>query len=133
MKLRNMTKGKIVKGSGLAVMVAPPLVTTLIQFPVWVERDAESTVSGIAILLAAVCVLPFLKLIGEYLRSPAVPVVWGIIFAVMLAIRAIIDEMLWVSGVGLLSSFGGMALWKTGGRMMLNACKEATDGTDTDE
>ena len=109
-----MTKGKLIKAIALIIDVAVPLGATISQFPIWVERSAKATVSGLALLFILLSVLPFIRQIREYFKSPAVWVVWGVLFLVFYALSAIIDEMVIISFFGLLSNLLGELLYKYG-------------------
>ena len=69
--MTNATKGKVIKGAAVTLDVAAPLIATLSQFPVWVERSSEATVSGLFLIFALLSILPFLKVIKEYFKSPS--------------------------------------------------------------
>lgn len=111
-----MTKGKLIKAIALAIDVGVPLGVTLSQFPIWVERSAKATVSGLALLFVLLSILPFIRQIREYFKSPAVWVIWGVLFIVFYALSAIINEMIVISFWGLVSNLFGEMLYKYGER-----------------
>lgn len=108
------TQGKVIKGAAIALDVVAPLVATLTQFPVWIERSSESTVSGIFLLLALISVLPFLKQLKAYFKSPSVWVVWIIVFVFLSVLRSILDEMIIVCFVGMISNVIGAGIYNLG-------------------
>lgn len=110
--MRERTKGFILGAVGLTVSTAPPLVTTLMQFPVWVERSEEATVSGIVCFLGLLCLVPLYKHIGRMLRSPSAPVMWGIFAAVMYIMKSIAEQMYIVAVVGVISNVIGWLFFK---------------------
>ena len=112
--MRNSTKGKIFKTSAVVLDVSVPLAATLTQFPAWVERSSDATVSGIFLLMAFFSVLPFLKQLKAYFKSPSVWVVWSLIFALFICLRNIIDEMLIVSFWGMCANIIGAGVYKIG-------------------
>lgn len=112
--MRNVTKGKIFKGAGLFLDVAAPLATTLSQFPVWVERSSEATISGIFLVFAFLSCLPFLKQIKAWLKSPSVPVLWLCFFVLFILLRNIIDQMVIVCFIGAVANLAGTGLYKVG-------------------
>ncbi len=113
--MTNKVKSRIFKASGIALDVIPPFIATLTQFPIWVEKSSGATVSGLFLVIAFLCILPFWKKVCAYLKSPDIVVVWLIILVMLLGLRAIIDEMLIVCFVGVLSNCIGMGLYKIGG------------------
>lgn len=112
--MRNKTKGRILHISSLVIDVAPPLIATLTQFPVWIEHSSEATISGIVLLLGFICCLPFINQIKEYMKSPAVVVIWAIVYVAFMLLRSIIDQMLIVAFIGLISNIIGTGLYKWG-------------------
>ena len=112
--MSNTVKGRILHISALVVDIVPPLVATLTQFPVWVEHSSEATISGIVLLLAFICCLPFIKQIIAYFKSPSIPVVWAIIYIALVMLQSIINQMVIVSFIGLIANVIGAALYKWG-------------------
>lgn len=112
--MKNATKGKIIKGGAVALDVAAPLAATLSQFPIWVERSSEATVSGLFLLLALISALPFLKQIREYFKSPSVWVIWCLLFVAFVVLRNIVEEMLIVSFFGMIANLIGAGIYKLG-------------------
>ena len=112
--MKKSTLGKVVKWSAIGVDVACPLIATISQFPIWIHRSSEATVSGTFLLFALLSMLPFAKQIATYMKSPSAWVVWGILFALFIALRNIIDEMVIVCFVGLLSNIVGTFVYKLG-------------------
>ena len=112
--MTNATKGKIIKYVAIALDVIAPLIATITQFPVWVEESSEATVSGLFLLLAFLCILPFYKHVLKYLKSPSITVVWAVIYILMVAMQDIIDQMVVVCFVGLIANALGEVLFKLG-------------------
>lgn len=112
--MQKATIGKMIKGGAVAFDVAAPLTATLTQFPVWVERSSEATVSGMFLLLALICVIPFLKQIREYFKSPDAWVIWCVLFVFFVVLQNIVQEMLIVTFVGLVSNLIGKGFYKLG-------------------
>lgn len=89
---------------GLASAIAPPLVTTILQFPIWTE-EPKATISGLAILLIFFSCLPFWNQIKAYFKgSPSVTLLWIIVFVALMLLKNIINEMLYVCVAGLLGN-----------------------------
>ncbi len=113
--MKNTTKGKLIKGAAVLVDVAVPLGVTFSQFPVWVEESAEATMSGLFLIFALLSCLPFLKQIKEFFKSPSVWVLWIILFAILTALRSIIDQMIFVCFWGMVANIIGAGIYKLGG------------------
>lgn len=108
------TRGKIVKGAAIALDVGAPLIATLTQFPVWVNKSSEATVSGLFLMLALVSVIPFFRQIKEYIKSPAVWVLWTVVFGMMIVLRSILDEIIIVCFVGMVANILGAGIYNVG-------------------
>lgn len=112
--MKRTTKGKIFKISALVLDVGAPLAATVSQFPVWVDRSAGATVSGLFVLFALLSAIPFFKQIKAYFKSPSVWVMWCIILVALVALRAIIDEMIVICLIGAAVNVIGAGLYKLG-------------------
>lgn len=112
--MKRTTKGKISKISALVLDVGVPLAATVSQFPVWVDRSAGATVSGLFVLFALLSAIPFFKQIKAYFKSPSVWVMWCIILVALVALRAIIDEMIVICLIGAAANVIGEGLYKLG-------------------
>ena len=108
------TQGKIVKGAAIALDVGAPLIATLTQFPVWINKSSEATVSGLFLMLAIVSVIPFFRQIKEYIKSPAVWVLWTVVFGMMIVLRSILDEIIIVCFVGMVANILGAGIYNVG-------------------
>ena len=112
--MKRTTKGKLFKISALVLDVGAPLAATVSQFPVWVDRSAGATVSGLFVLFALLSAIPFFKQIKAYFKSPSVWVMWCIILVALVALRAIIDEMIVICLIGAAANVIGAGLYKLG-------------------
>ena len=112
--MKKATIGKIIKGGAVTLDVAAPLTATITHFPVWVERSSEATVSGMFLLLTLISVIPFLKQIREYFKSPDAWVIWCVLFVFFLILQNIVQEMLIVTFVGLIANLIGKGVYKIG-------------------
>ena len=108
------TKGAILKSLAIVIDVGAPLAATFSQFPLWVEKSSEATVSGLFLVFAFLSSLPFIKQIKAYFKSPSAWVVWVVLFVLLVPLRNIIDEMLIVSLVGALANMIGAIIYKLG-------------------
>ena len=114
--MQRTTTGKILKISALVLDVGAPLAATMSQFPVWVDRSAGATVSGLFVLFAFLSAIPFFKQIKAYFKSPSAWVMWSIIFVAFVALRAIIDEIIVITLVGVVANVIGAGVYKIGER-----------------
>lgn len=112
--MKRKTRGTIIKGTAIALDVTVPLVATITQFPVWIEKSSEATVSGLFLLLAAISVIPFFRQIKAFIKSPSVWGVWAVVAIMLILLRNIIDEMVVVACAGVVSNVIGAALYKWG-------------------
>ena len=113
--MKRATKGRIIKGTAVAIDVAAPLIATICQFPVWIEKSSSATISGIFLLFAFFSCLPFIKQIKMWMKSPSVPVLWVIFFVLFSLLRNIIDQMWMVCLIGAVSNCVGSIVYKVGG------------------
>lgn len=112
--MTNASKGRIIKAVALLFDILPPLIATIAQFPIWVETSAEATISGIVIVLSFISVIPLLKHIKSFLKSPSIPILWLIGFILLKVMQSIIDEIVVVCFVGLISNLIGAIIYKIG-------------------
>ena len=112
--MKNATKGKIIKGAAIAVDVAVPLVATLTQFPVWVEKSSEATVSGLFLVFAVLAAIPLFKQIKEFMKSPSVWILWCVLFVVFVVLQNIIGEMVKICFAGMIANIIGAGIYKLG-------------------
>lgn len=112
--MTNKSKGAILKGVAVSVDVFVPLAATLTQFPLWIEKSSEATISGLFLVFSFISCLPFLKQIKAYFHSPSVWVVWTILLALFVCLRNIIDEMIIVCFFGAIANVIGSGIYKLG-------------------
>ena len=110
--MKNKTKASIIKWTSTGICVGAPFAATLAQFPVWVEQSAEATMSGLFLIFAFFSCVPFIRQIKEYMKSPAAWVLWMIVLVFAIALRAIIDQMVFIAGIGFAANILGMALYR---------------------
>ena len=112
--MTNATKGKCIKATAIGIDVLVPLMATLSQFPIWVDRSAGATMSGITVLLAILSAVPLFKWVKKHIETPSAWMMWLVLFGVLLAVSAIIDEMVVVAGWGALANAVGAGIFKWG-------------------
>lgn len=116
--MSNKTKGRILQAASLALSVGVPFVATIIQFPLFVNRSAAATVSGLSVLILLVCVVPFAKHIKIAMRSASIPFVWTFIAVGLFAINSIVEEMIVVAMLGAIANWIGMFIYRAGERLI---------------
>lgn len=112
--MSDITKGRVLKISALTIDILAPLVATLTQFPIWIDKSAEATVSGVAMLLVFFSCIPALKYIRAFIKSPSVPIVWLVVFVMLTMLNNIIEQMIVVAFIGTISNTIGTVLYKLG-------------------
>lgn len=110
--MSNRAKYIILTFIAFIISVVPPMVATIMQFPIWVKTSSEATISGVAVFLFFICCLPFYKAIINYFKSPSAPVVWICICAFMYIMKSIAEQMFIVSCVGAVSNLIGMVCFR---------------------
>ena len=103
---------------GILFSTLPPAVATLTYFPLWKSLGAEHVLSGMAVLLLAVCSVPIIRHLKARFRSPSAYVIWLLIFLTFFALSSIAHEMKVISLVGFVGNLIGAVLFKLsrGGR-----------------
>ena len=114
--MTNRTKGKILKVTAVTIDVSVPLAATITQFPFWVEKSSEATMSGLFLVFAFLSCLPFIKQIKAFFHSPSVWVVWVVFLVMLVCLRSIINEMIIVCFWGVLANMLGSVLYNIGKR-----------------
>lgn len=115
--MNDKVKARLIKALALTIDISAPLIATLTQFPVWIEKSAEATVSGVVLLLAFFSCIPLLKYIKSFIKSPSVPIMWLIIFVMLILLNNIIDQMIVVCFVGVISNSIGTLIYKIGDKI----------------
>lgn len=112
MKISKETKGKIIDWSATVLEVGVPLVVTATQFPIWVDRSPEATISGTFILFAFLACIPFISRIKDFFKSPSAPIMWFLILMASIVVRNVADEVVVIAFFGTISNFVGSGLHK---------------------
>lgn len=115
--MKNRTKGTILKTAALALDVGAPLAATLTQFPLWIQKSSEATMSGLCLVFVLLSCLPFLKQIKEYFKSPSSWMIFTVLFFLFVMLRNIIDQMLVVTFVGMVANIIGAGIYALGNQI----------------
>ncbi len=99
---------------GILVCVLPPLICTLLYFPLWKSAGAEYVISGGAALLLLLSVVPLYKYIRKLLESAASYILWLIIFLFCFLLSKVIAEVTVIAFVGFVSNLAGAVILKIG-------------------
>lgn len=111
--MSNRMKALLLDLLARVVAVAPPAVVTLCQFPLWVNRSAGATVSGIGFFALMLCMIPFwrkAKDIKRFIADASTPELWLILLCVFLLLSQIADSVVYISIAGLAGSLGSMVV-----------------------
>ena len=112
--MTNTTKGSLMKKAALVMAVGCPIGAAATQFPVWVHESAEATMSGMFLVIVLLSSIPIFRLMRDRLKSPFMPLLWIAFTVVLLALRAIIDDLILIGGIASISNTAGGALYKGG-------------------
>lgn len=127
--MKNTTKGKVVKGAAITIDVSAPLIATICQFPIWVQKSSSATISGVFLVFAFLSCIPFLKQIKAWLKSPSVPILWCVFLVLFTLLRNIIDQMWIICLIGVISNCAGSILYKIGNTIEENNNPNNDGGT----
>ncbi len=123
--MSSKSKGLILRCIAIIIDVASPLASTVVYFPVWVERSAEATVSGMFVFLGLLSAIPLFRVVKERLRSPSAWMIWLLMFIAFAFLETIVEEVKMIAMVGAISNLIGAGVYKLGKRI---AEKEDNDG-----
>ena len=97
---------------GLAISVLPALIATILYFPVWQSRGTYAQISGIALCLMLIAIVPLLRHIKRRLSSPSVPLIWFVIFILFFSLSKICEQVTVISFVGFISNLIAIPIFK---------------------
>ena len=102
---------------GLAVCVLPPVIATLMYFPLWRCVGGDKILSGGAVLLIAIAHAPIIRWLRERLATAANYSMWLVLFIVFWLLSSIAAEMKVISMTGFLSNLLGAFILKVADRI----------------
>ena len=108
----NLSKIILIKAIALITCIAPALTATLSYFPIWLNKGDACVISGLALCLITISLIPFYKQVGGILKSPSAYVIWLILFIIFFLLSKIADEMTVISFIGFISNLIGAMLFK---------------------
>ena len=124
--MSSKAKGKILCFLAIILDVGAPLIATLMYFPLWVDRSAEATVSGMFVFLGLISAIPLFRIIKEQLRSPSAWLIWMLVFILFAALEAIVFEVKIIALVGFVANIIGAIIYKLGKK--IGAREDTKDG-----
>ena len=97
---------------GLGFSIIPPATVTLLYFPIWREAGAVYLLSGLTLLLLLLSVIPLLRFIKEWLKSPSAIFIWAVIYILFFALSKIADQVTVIAFYGLLGNIIGAIFFR---------------------
>lgn len=97
---------------GILVCVLPPVICTLLYFPLWKSAGAEYVISGGTALLILLSIIPLYKFIRKLFESAASYILWLIIFLFCFLLSRVIAEVTVIAFVGFVSNLVGAVVLK---------------------
>ena len=97
---------------GILISTLPTVICVLSYFPLWCERGSDYVLSGVALLLLLISLIPLIRIINGKLKSPAAYMVWLIIFILFFSLSKISEQMTVISFVGFVTNLIGSVLFK---------------------
>ena len=96
----------------LAVSTLPVLICAALYFPVWSNRSAGATLSGLGLIIALLAAVPLYRFIRRHISSISAPMLWFILFAIFFALERIAQEMTVIAFVGFVSNLLGAVIFR---------------------
>lgn len=104
-------KGNLLKLFGILFCTVPPILATLLYFPLWKARSGLAAISGFTLLLILISLLPLIRIIRRVYRSPSVHTMWFFAFVIFLMLSKIADEVTVITFTGFIGNLIGAALF----------------------
>ena len=94
-----------------------PIIVILTYFPLWVERDSASTMSGISIVFLLIAIIPLVKYAKQVFTSVySCLIIWAIFLGLFVLLENIISQMIIVCEVALGSNIVATILFASAKR-----------------
>ena len=107
----NPAKRLLFNTLGVCMCVIPVTVTIFSYFPLWIAREDASILSGIALILIGIALVPLFTYLRQVMKSASSPVMWFVIFVTFFLLSKIADEMTVISFVGFVTNLIGTLLF----------------------
>lgn len=114
---------RVYKIIGLCLAVIPPAVTALCYFPLWFSSRG-SAFSVLSILVLALCLLPFRRVIRDYMKSPSAWQMWFLLWVGLTLFARIANGLRAVACIGSLSGLLGELFFYLARRAERTAAEE---------
>lgn len=105
---------------GMAFCVVPTLIAGILKLPVIVVKDANSTLSGVFVVVVVCAALPLYKALIKVMKSPNAAVICWVLFGLM----ALVNSMEKTTIEGLTFVFAFAAIGNTLGAVCFKLSKE---------
>ena len=92
---------------GIIFSVIPPMLCTLLYFPIYAEASAEKLLSLGTLTLLLIAFLPLTRIVAARLKSPSATLIWLAIFLLFYLLGRIAAEMTVVSFFGFIGNLIG--------------------------
>ena len=114
-----MAKRILFRALGYLFSVVPPALAILERFPLWAREGGRPILSGLALLLLFVAVIPLRRgltaLMARYLSSPSAWGVWGAIWLLTAWFGRISDAVCEIAMIGFFASLIGAIFFRLAG------------------
>ena len=105
---------------GMAFCVVPTLIAGILKLPVIVVKDADSTLSGVFVVVVVCAALPLYKALIKVMKSPNAAVICWVLFGLM----ALVNSMEKTTIEGLTVVFAFASIGNTLGAVCFKVSKE---------
>ncbi len=108
-----MTRGKkiLLTAFGILFSVLPPLLATLLYFPVFERQGPAFAISGFIIILLILSAVPLIRFLGDKFRTPAAYLIWLFVFLLFFALWKIAKQVTVISFFGFVGNLVGAILF----------------------
>lgn len=96
---------------GLLLSTLPPIVATVLYFPIWKARGSVYVISGAALIILLISLIPLWRVIKKALASPSAYVIWLLTFILFFSLSKIADEVTVIAFWGFIGNGVGALLF----------------------
>ncbi len=112
MAKNSIIKRVLIKSLGIGICVIPVFSAILSYFPLWIKKADSCALSGFALCLILMALVPFYRQLLGVLKSPAAYTLWFITFIIFFFLSRIAKEMTVIAFVGFISNLLGALIFK---------------------